>query len=68
MKNKHVILTLFCFAAFTMNANCQIAILNLAEVPKIKSGTTYIAMKDPESEKAKAFIDMFKSTWTISKF
>ena len=48
-------------------ANSQFSISNLSEIAKIKSGTTYIAMKDPNSEKAKEYIEVFKNYWTISK-
>lgn len=50
-----------------MNANSQISISNVSEIAKIKSGTTYVVMKDPESEKAKDYVDALKSSWTISK-
>ncbi|MBK6823012.1 MAG: hypothetical protein IPG87_08490 [Saprospiraceae bacterium] len=48
-------------------ANSQFSISNLSEIAKIKSGTTYIAMKDPNSEKTKEYIEVFKNYWTISK-
>jgi hypothetical protein len=63
----------FSLAAFvfsltvTFNANSQIAISNSAEIAKIKNGTTYIAMKDPNSEKVKEFVTVLKNNWTISK-
>ncbi|MBK8484386.1 MAG: hypothetical protein IPL31_08625 [Saprospiraceae bacterium] len=62
-------LTTFVFSvAITFSANSQIAISNISEIAKIKSGTTYIAMKDPNSEKAKEYVNAFKNNWTISKF
>ena len=61
-------LTAFVFSlTFAFNANSQIAISNISEITKIKSGTTYIAMKDPNSEKVKEYINAFKSNWTIYK-
>ncbi len=51
----------------TNNAKGQIAISNIDEIEKVKSGTTYIVMKDPNSEKVKEFVDVYKSSWTISK-
>ncbi|WP_179021111.1 hypothetical protein [Winogradskyella forsetii] len=61
-------LAAFLFSlAVTFNANSQIAISNISEITKIKNGTTYIAMKDPDSEKAKEYINVFKNNWTISK-
>lgn len=61
-------LTAFLFSlAATFNANSQIAISNSSEIAKIKNGTTYIAMKDPDSEKAKEYVNAFKNNWSISK-
>lgn len=64
--------TIFCvfvilMCSMTFQSQSQIAISNLAEISKIKSGTTFVAMKDPSSEKAKEFIEVFKNNWTISK-
>lgn len=54
--------------ALAFNAASQIKISNISEINKIKSGITYIVMKDPKSEVAKEYIDIFKRNWTISKF
>lgn len=51
----------------TFNANSQIEISDISEITKIKRGTTYIAMKDPNSEKVKEYVNAFKNNWTISK-
>lgn len=67
-KTKHCLTTLLFILTVTFCAKSQIAISNLSEIAKIKSGTTYIAMKDPNSEKNKEYINVFKSNWTISKF
>lgn len=48
-------------------AKSQIEIVNISEIAKIKSGTTYVLMKDPNSESVKDFIKVFKDSWTISK-
>ncbi|MBK6353148.1 MAG: hypothetical protein IPF46_07030 [Saprospiraceae bacterium] len=62
------ILILFLINLLTpIIANSQFSISNLSEIAKIKSGTTYIAMKDPNSEKTKEYIEVFKNYWTISK-
>jgi len=56
-----------CVLAFAFHAKSQISISHVAEIAKIKNGTTYIAMKDPNSEKVKAYVDAIKNSWTISK-
>lgn len=61
-------LTAFVFSlTLAFNASSQIAVSNVSEITKIKSGTTYIAMKDPNSEMVKEYVNVFKSNWTISK-
>lgn len=45
----------------------QITITNTSEVAKIKEGTTFIAMKDPASPKATAYVEAIKKAWTLSK-
>lgn len=68
MKIKFFLTTFFFIMTVTFIANSQIAISNISEIAKIKSGTTYIAMKDPNSDKAKEYVNAFKNNWTISKF
>lgn len=48
-------------------SKAQISISNIDEISKIKNTTTYIAMKDPNSEVAKEYATIFKQYWTISK-
>ncbi|MEZ5059213.1 MAG: hypothetical protein R2879_19430 [Saprospiraceae bacterium] len=62
-----ILAIVFLLFAGSFYANSQIAISNLDEVGKIKNGTTYIAMKDPGSEKSKPYIKVFKDNWTLSK-
>ena len=45
----------------------QIGIINVGEIAKIKTGTTFFAMKDPASPKAAAYVDAIKKNWTLSK-
>lgn len=45
----------------------QIAVTNVSEIAKLKTGTTFFAMKDPASPKAAAYVDAIKKNWTISK-
>ena len=66
-KIKSLLTTFVVSATMTFNANSQIAITNVSEINKIKNGTTYIAMKDPNSETVKEYVNVFKSNWTISK-
>lgn len=67
-KTNHYLIAFLFTVTFSFCAKSQIAITNLSELAKIKRGTTYIAMKDPSSEKSKAYIDVFKKYWTISKY
>ena len=55
---------LFMIPQFGYN---QITITNIAEIAKIKLGTTFFAMKDPASPKAAAYVDAIKKNWTLSK-
>ncbi len=48
-------------------AYSQIAISNVAEIPKIKLGTLFVAMKDPNSIKDKEYVAVFIKNWTFSK-
>lgn len=69
MKSKiNLFRTIFIFSiVFALKANGQISISNISEIPKIKNGTLYVAMKDPNSEKSKEFAAIFKESWTFSK-
>lgn len=61
-------LTAFMFSlTVTFTATSQIAISSISELAKVKNGTTYIAMKDPDSEEVKEYVTAFKNNWTISK-
>lgn len=62
------LIALFLNLAFVFTANSQISISNIEELSKVKGGTTYIAMKDPNSPKSKEFVEAFKNNWTYSKF
>jgi hypothetical protein len=66
MKQKNIlpILALF-FSPFL--SFCQIAITNVTEISKIKQGTTFFAMKDPDSPKAKEYVGAIKKAWDFSK-
>jgi hypothetical protein len=66
MKTKNI-LYILVFALFQNLAFSQIAVTNVAEIPKIKQGTTFFAMKDPNSPKATAFVTAIKKAWNFSK-
>lgn len=45
----------------------QISISNVGEISKIKTGTLFVAMKDPNSIKDKEYVAVFIKNWTFSK-
>ena len=67
MRLSFLILKLLVVTAVPTNSFSQIAISNTSEIEKIKTGTTFFAMKDPDSPKATAYIDAIKKRWTLSK-
>ena len=67
MKSKHTFPTFIAIALFPLISFSQIAITSTQEVAKIKQGTTFFAMSDPNAPKAKAFVDAIKKAWTLSK-
>lgn len=67
MKKLLVSLVFFAFIAKNANSQIQISISNAEEIGKLKTGTTYVVMKDPNSPKTKDYIEAFKNNWTISK-
>ena len=52
----------------SLNIKGQFAISNLDKIDRLKNSTTYIVMKDPDSERVKEYVEVFKKYWTISKF
>ena len=66
MKNKKLgfILSL---TLISLVVNAQIATFGIEYLPKVKSGTTYVTMNDPNSERAKEYKEVFANNWTISK-
>ena len=57
-----IVITLISGSLFS-----QIAISNVSEISKIKQGTTYVVMKDPNAPIAKAYIDVFNEYWTFNE-
>lgn len=64
---KSLVITLIIYLASTLNVKSQIEISNIDQIGRVKEGTTYIAMKDPELENVKDYIAIFNTYWTISK-
>jgi hypothetical protein len=67
MKLKTVLFYFISLILFPSVGFSQIAITNIAEINNIKNGTTFFAMKDPASTKAKEYIEVIKKYWSISK-
>ncbi len=57
-----------CLALFlASSASAQFEISNTDKLSKLKGGTTYILMRDPEAPEAQPYIEVFKQFWTFSK-
>lgn len=67
MRHALLILKLLVAISVSTNSFSQIAISNISEIDKIKTGTTFFAMKDPDAPKAAAYVDAIKKSWTLSK-
>lgn len=69
MKSRTVISLLFLvlFSGITITTLAQIGTDNLKEVEKIKKGTTYVVMYNPNSPRVAPFIQAFKDAWTLSR-
>lgn len=66
MINKiHIIIIYFFLSSLSIKG--QFSISKLADIWRVKSGITYIVVKDPDSLKQE-YIDVFKKYWTISEF
>ncbi len=63
----NLLLTLILVLTFS-SAKAQFGILDPTQIPKIKTGKTYILMQDPSSLEAQPFIEVFKRYWTFSSF
>ena len=61
------IASILAFITFPIFGFCQIGITNSNEISKIKTGTTFFAMKDPASPKVAAYVEAIKKNWTLSK-
>ncbi|MCO5267613.1 MAG: hypothetical protein M9897_01815 [Brumimicrobium sp.] len=65
------ITTLLCTIAYCLtisfSINSQIAIANLDQLAKLKSGTTYIVMDNLDSDISKEYMEVYKKYWTITK-
>lgn len=68
IKILNILTALLLIVCFSNSLKSQIAISNLSEIEKLTNGITYIAMKDPDSEISKEYIEVFKNNWTISEY
>ena len=66
MKTKIFISALLIFS-IALRVKAQVDISNIGEIDKIKNGTTYIVMKNPDDESSKAFADIYEKYWIFSK-
>ncbi len=57
----------FLFFLSTMPGYSQFSIDHINEIPRLKNGPTYVAMKDTASPIAQAYKEVFKQYWTCSK-
>ncbi|MDP4267019.1 MAG: hypothetical protein Q8880_06260 [Bacteroidota bacterium] len=53
--------------SFYSKTFAQFEMKNSDDYPRIKNGTTYVIMKDPEDANSAEYIDAIKKNWTISK-
>lgn len=67
MKSKSSLFHFITIALFPFFGTSQITITNSTEISKIKQGTTFFAMNNPDSPKATAFVEAIKKTWKLSK-
>lgn len=58
-------LLIICLSAYETSGQVSVAD-HVDLIPELKSGTTYIVMKYPESSVAKEYVEIFKKYWTIS--
>lgn len=66
MKSKFALFHFIAIVFFPFLGFSQITITNTAEITKIKQGTTFFAMNNPDSPKATAFVEAIKKTWKLS--
>jgi len=59
------LVSFLCLTSFTSQAQFQLA--NVSQLPKVKNGTTYVAMQDPNAPESKPYVDIIKKYWTFSK-
>jgi hypothetical protein len=66
MKPKNSIL-LYALLWATTTLNSQVLIQNLNQMPLLMTGTTYVVMVDTVSPTAKAYMDVYRNAWQVSK-
>jgi hypothetical protein len=65
---KSLITIIFLTAIFTVSVKSQIEISEISEINKIKTGTTYIALKGLFAKEMQEYLNAIQSSWTISKY
>jgi hypothetical protein len=63
-KNSFLLYALL-WAVTTLNS--QVLIQNLNLMPKLKTGITYVVMEDTVSVSAKAYMEVYRNAWQVSK-
>lgn len=61
------LLTCLALLLATSSAHAQFEISNADGLAKLRGGTTYILMRDPEAPESQPYIEVFKQYWTFSK-
>lgn len=63
---KHLILVLLIISC-SVRSLSQISVTNIGELDKIKSGTMYVAMNDPQDSTSLEYIEIFRNYWSLSE-
>lgn len=64
---RKLFITIVLGVLLSVQMAAQISTAGLDKLPKVKSGTTYFVMPDPNSAEAKAYKEVFTKNWTLSK-
>jgi hypothetical protein len=64
---KNPILSIIILFLFAVKANAQITILDTKKLDHIKSGTTYVVVKNLNFPGASQYLDVLKKNWTLTK-
>ncbi len=67
MKITLKIFLLLAFIAQAFEVFGQISIESTSEIERVKNGTTYVVLKDSNTDKIKQYMDVLRKYWTHSK-